>query len=111
MRLVLASERVSEFVAKWGTMKEEIFFGSIALVFTSLLLLLRGLFLSGLRRGSGGYYELRLEDDRGDSRQDDYTNNRSAKQSLAPTKSLMAPASSDEWPSEIIVPAEHFSRK
>jgi len=92
-------------------MKEEIFFGSIALAFTSLLLLLRDLFLSRLRRGRTRYYKLRLDDDRGDSSQEDSKNNKAAKLSLAPKKSLMVPTSSDEWPSEIVVPSEHFSRK
>jgi len=92
-------------------MKEEIVFGSIALAFTSLLLLLRGFFLSRLRRGSGGYYELRLDDDRGDSGGDNYKGNTSAKLTIAPTKPLMIPTSLEEWPSEIVVPSEHSGPK
>jgi len=92
-------------------MKEEIFFGAVALAFTSLLLLLRGLFLSRLTRARGRYYEVGLDDDRGDSSEGDSKDYKSAKLSLAPKKPLIVPVPSDEWPSEIVVPAEQFCRK
>jgi len=92
-------------------MKEEIVFGAVALVFTSVLLFLRGLFLSRLRRGRGRYYEVGLYDDRGDSSDDDFKDTQSTKLSLASKKRLTVATTSDEWPSEIVVPAEQFCQK
>ncbi len=89
-------------------MKEQMFFGSVALVFTSLLLLVRGLFLSRLRRGRGRSYEVKLEDDGGDSSEDNSKDHKSTGLSLVSPELLAFTASTEDWPPEIVVSSEAF---
>jgi hypothetical protein len=92
-------------------MKEEILFAGISLVFTCLLLLFRGLFLSRLKDRKSHFTVIRLDDDPGDSGRDDAADKKTASPLLVSPGLSTFISSAEEWPSEIAVPAEFFSRK
>ena len=88
----------------------ELLFMLISLAFTCLLLLLRSLFLSRMGRQRSTYYEVRPDDNRGDSSHDNSKDREPIGLSLIYPQPLAFTASADDWPSEIVV-SEAFHHK
>src|SRR5438128_5985615 len=107
MRAVLASCCLASDVAsaRRETMKEEILFMGLSLAFTSMLLLVRHCFLTGLKSRNNYSFEMRLDDQGNSDTAEPPDRQPSSPLRISPTLSVIS-SSFEEWPSEIAVLAE-----